>query len=431
MEMQNMASDLSDFFTKPLASADAEICNAIRREQERQESQIELIAPKNYQSRAARDGLASIMGFTSVEGYPGNRYHAGIKNIDEIESIAIDRAKKMFGAAHANVQPHSGTQANQAIYFSCLKPGDLVLSMKLESGGHLSHGLKANQSGKWFPTVSYSTNIDGFIDYDEMERLAKEHKPRLIIVGGSSYPRAIDFKRTGETARGCGAKVLADVSHFAGLIVAGLYPSPFPHADFVTTTTNKNLRGPRGGLILVRDVDSAKAIDAAVFPGIQGGPLPEMITAKAISFGEALGAEFKLYAQSVLDNARALAKAFMERSYHVVTGGTDTPLVMIDLRSKRLTGDIAQEALEAAGLTCNKNLVPYDPEKPKVTSGLRFGTSAVTARGMREPDMMKLANMACDVLDELQRGKRGAEAVPPLVQELRAKMARDHSIYHS
>lgn len=422
-------SDLLDFFRTGLSKTDPEILAAIEREQVRQQDQIELIAPKNYQSRAAREGLASIMSFTSVEGYPGRRFHAGVKNIDDIELIAIERAKQMFGAVHANVQPHSGTQANQAIFYSVLETSDLVLSMNLSAGGHLSHGLNTNMSGRWFSTVNYTTDIDGYIDYDDMEKLAKREKPKLIIVGGSSYPRVIDFKRVSEIAETINARVLADVAHFAGLIVGGCYPSPFPHVDFITTTTNKNLRGPRGGLILARDPEDAKKIDSAVFPGIQGGPLPEMITAKAICFGEALAPEFAVYARTVLANARAFASTLIERSYKVVTNGTDTPLVVIDLRPKQLTGDIAQEALEAAGITCNRNLVPHDQEKPMITSGLRFGTSAMTARGMLPDDARLLGHLVCDVLDRLQSGLRGKDAVPDSVIEARAALAKGHPIY--
>jgi glycine hydroxymethyltransferase len=423
--------NLRDFFKLGLCKTDPEIFAAIEREKLRQQDQIELIAPKNYQSQAAREGLASIMSFTSVEGYPGRRFHAGVVNIDDIETIAIRRAKQMFGAHHANVQPHSGTQANQAVFFSTLEPGDLVLSMNLNAGGHLSHGLNTNMSGRWFSTINYSTDIEGHIDYEDMERLAKREKPKLIIVGGSSYPRIIDFKRVSDIAKSINARVLADVAHFAGLIVGGCYPSPFPHVDFITTTTNKNLRGPRGGLILALNPEDAKKIDSAVFPGIQGGPLPEMITAKAICFGEALTPEFSDYAQTVLANAQAFASTLMERTYKVVTNGTDTPLVVIDLRPKRLTGDIAQEALEAAGITCNRNLVPHDTEKPMITSGLRFGTSAMTARGMLPTDARLLAQLVCDVLDRLQTGLRGKEAVPDSVIEARASLAKGHPIYNS
>lgn len=369
------------------------------------------------------------MAFTSVEGYPGRRYHAGVKNIDEIERIAIARAKTMFNAGHANVQPHSGTQANQAVYFAFLQLGDTVLSMELSAGGHLSHGLKSNLSGKWFKTVSYRTNIAGLIDYEDMQEQARRHKPKLIIVGGSSYPRAIEFEKVASIAKSAGAIVLADVAHFSGLIVGGHYPHPFPHVDIVTTTTNKNLRGPRGGLILSRDEDLGKLIDSAVFPGIQGGPLPEMITAKAVCFGEAQDLEFSKYAQHVLANARTIAAGLEKRGYEIVTGGTDTPLVMINLRPKRVTGDIAQEALEAAGLTCNRNLVPYDPEKPNITSGLRIGTSAITTRGMKTEEAATIAGLLSDVLDNVVSGARGADASAPETLSAVKELSRSFPIY--
>ncbi|MDX8355493.1 serine hydroxymethyltransferase [Cognatiyoonia sp. IB215182] len=391
----------SSFFYDSMKQVDPAVFYAIEAENQRQNAAIEMIAPKNYLSAAVRQGVSSIMSMTSIEGYPGKRYHAGVQNIDTIEQLAIDRAKEMFGASHANVQPNSGTQANQAVFFALLQPDDPVLSLGLSDGGHLSHGLKSNVSGKWFDPKFYRTNCDGLIDYAHMEKIAAEHCPKLIIVGGSSYPRTIDFPKVAEIARKHRAKVLADVSHFSGLIVSGCYPNPFPHVDVITTTTNKNLRGPRGGLILTKDPDMAKKIDSAVFPGIQGGPLPEMITGKAIAFGEALTDDFQIYGNQVVKNARKFATTLMENGISVVSDGTDTPLIMVDLRPLRLTGDVAQSAFEDIGLTCNRNLVPFDPEKPNITSGLRFGTSAVTTRGMHEPEMVELGTLVADVLKSL------------------------------
>lgn len=388
-------------FARRLCDSDPELFAVISREEIRQRTQIELIAPKNYMSRAARDAMGSIMGFTSVEGYPGQRYHAGVGNIDAIETLAIERAKRVFGAAHANVQPHSGTQANQGVYFAFAEPGDSVLSMELSAGGHLSHGLKTNLSGKWFRSHFYRITPQGLIDYDHMRSIARAVKPKLIIVGGSSYPRRIEFETVAAIAREVGAISMADVSHFAGLIAAGCYPSPFPHMDIVTSTTNKNLRGPRGGLILARTTELGKRIDSAIFPGTQGGPLPEMITAKAVCLGEALSPEYRDYAIAVLSNARALSASLAAREYDVVSGGTDTPLVVIDLRRQGVTGASAQQALEAVGITCNKNLVPFDTRKPSITSGIRFGVSAVTTRGMFRPDMENLADLIASVLDAI------------------------------
>ncbi|PBB52126.1 MULTISPECIES: serine hydroxymethyltransferase [Mesorhizobium] len=389
------------FFEEPLAQADPELARCISADESRQRSQVELIAPKNYMSKAVREAMASMVVFTTVEGYPGKRYHAGVENVDAIERLAIERAKAMFGAGHANVQPHSGSQANQAVYFALLTPGDTVLSMDLSSGGHLSHGFKSNLSGRWFKTISYGITPDGLIDYDSMEQLAREHHPKLIIVGGSSYPRAIDFPKVSKIAAQVGAITLADVSHFSGLIAAKEYPSPFPYMDLVTTTTNKNLRGPRGGLIMSREAALGKKIDSAVFPGIQGGPLPDVIAAKAVCFGEALKPEFTDYARRVLSCARTLASGLSARGFKIVTGGTDTPFTMVDLRTRGLKGDGAQKALEAHGVTSNRNLVPQDREPPNVTSGLRMGTSAIAARGMANPEASELAEIIADVLDRL------------------------------
>ncbi|WP_095205172.1 serine hydroxymethyltransferase [Mesorhizobium carmichaelinearum] len=417
------------FFQKRLSRSDPAIFAAIGQEEDRQRTQIELIAPKNYLSGSSREALASIMAFTSVEGYPGKRYHAGVANIDIIEQHAINRAKQMFQAGHANVQPHSGTQSNQAVYFALLSPGDTVLSMDLSSGGHLSHGLQANLSGRWFNTVTYGTDEDGFIDYEAMEEAAQTHRPKLIIVGGSSYPRAIDFERVAKISRNVGAHSLADVAHFAGLIVGKEYPQPFPHIDVVTTTTNKNLRGPRGGLIVTRDKTLGKRIDAAVFPGIQGGPLPEMMTAKAVCFGEALTDEFRCYARNVLANARAIAQCFQDHGFDVVTGGTDTPLVMLDLRKIGLTGEKAQAALERHGITTNRNLVPNDRERPNVTSGLRLGTSAISARGIPPAVAQEIAIVMVKVLNRLKSTPSLVDTADSHLAEKVKSVAASYPIY--
>jgi glycine hydroxymethyltransferase len=381
----------------------------LAREQERQRDQLELIAPKNYMSRAGRQALASIIAFTSVEGYPGERWHAGTVNLDAIEALAVSRARELFRCRYANVQPHSGTQANQAVFFALLEPGDTVLSLSLSDGGHLSHGHPDNISGRWFRAVHYGLReSDGLIDYDELERIARRERPRLIITGGSSYPRAIDFARCQTIARSAGAYLLADVAHFSGLVAAGVYGDPFPHVDVVTTSTNKNLRGPRGGLILCDDEEVAVRVHRGLFPGVQGGPLPEYIAAKAVCFAEALRPEFAAWAEAVLENARTLASALAERGYDVVTGGTDTPLVLVDLRAAGISGARAQASLEAAGLPCNRNLVPGDPQPLEVASGVRFGTSAVTTRGLRREEMLHVADLIADVLDSLASHRENA-----------------------
>jgi glycine hydroxymethyltransferase len=390
------------FFVEPLSRIDSEVFELIEKEELRQKGSIELIAPKNYMSFAARQALGSIFSFTSVEGYPGKRYHAGLVNLDVIETLAIERAKELFQCSYANVQPHSGTQANQAVLFAFLNPGDKILSMSLKDGGHLSHGLKSNFSGKWFEVINYGVHKDdGLINYEEAEYLCLKHKPRLIIVGGSSYPRIIDFDRFRKMANEVDAYLMADVAHFSGLIAGGFYPNPFPYSHVVTLTTNKNLRGPRGGLILSNESNLEKSLNSSVFPGIQGGPLPEIITAKAVALGEALTLKFKDYAKEVLANARTLSHILQERGYDIVTGGTDTPLVIVDLRKQGITGARASHVLETIGISCNKNLVPGDSTSPAVTSGLRFGTSAITTRGLRSEEVIDIATLIADVLDQI------------------------------
>jgi glycine hydroxymethyltransferase len=356
--------------------------------------------------------------------------HAGMVNFDAIEELAIERAKRLFGVSYANVQPHSGTQANQAAFFALLEPGDTVLSMALNAGGHLSHGLKSNLSGKWFRIFEYGVREDdGLIDYDEAESVARRERPKLIIAGGSSYPRAIDFERLGAIANEVGAKLLVDIAHVSGLVAAGVYPNPFPHADIVTTTTNKNLRGPRGGLLLADDEKLGRKLNSAVFPGVQGGPLPELIAAKAVCFGEALEPEFTEYATAVLENARCLCDVLAGRGHELVTGGTDSPLVVIDLRPEGLTGDVVEEALEAAGLPCNRNLVPGDTQKPSVTSGLRLGTSAATTRGMRTPAMRIVGQTIANVLHAMSRtGARDARAERDGLERI-GRLSADYPLY--
>jgi glycine hydroxymethyltransferase len=418
------------FFTTGLSEADPLVRDAIEREEGRQQRQLELLAPKNYASRATREAFRSIVSFTTIEGYPGKRYHAGMDNLDKIENLARDRAKALFKCQYSNVQPHSGTQANQAVFFALLQPGDTVLSMSLDAGGHLSHGLRSNFSGRYFTIVNYGIDpATGLIDYDRLTELARQHRPKLVVAGGSSYPRVIDFARLRAVCDEVGAYLLVDIAHFAGLVAAGVHPSPFPHAHVVTSTTNKNLRGPRGGLILADDLDLGRKLDSAIFPGVQGGPLPEFIAARAVAFGEALEPAFTEYAQAVLDNARRLASVLQERGYDIVTGGTDTPIVMVDLRRHGLTGDLAERSLENAGIPCNKNLVPGDPRKPSVTSGLRFGTSAVTTRGLRDPELRTLAGLVADILDGLLHQPEHIAKIEAEVRAQVEELARRFPIY--
>ncbi len=381
-----------------LKTVDPEIHEAIRAEAEREENKIILIASENYVSPAVLEAQGSVLTNKYAEGYPSKRYYGGCEFVDRTEALAIERAKALFGAEHANVQPHSGSQANMAVYLAMLKPGDVVMGMSLAHGGHLTHGSPVNFSGLLFRIVSYGVNKDtGLIDDDEVERLAMEHRPKLIIVGGSAYARIPDFKRFRATADKVGAWLMADIAHPAGLIAAGLHPSPVPYADFVTTTTHKTLRGPRGGMILCKAAH-AKAIDKIMFPGIQGGPLMHVIAAKAVALKEALSPDFAAYQRAVLDNARTLAAALKSRGYHIVTGGTDTHLFLVDLRSKALTGKDAEASLDAAGITLNKNAVPFDDKPPAITSGIRIGTPSVTTRGMGVAEMEQIAAMIDRVL---------------------------------
>ncbi len=372
---------------------DPELARAIFDEIRRQNAKIELIASENFVSRAVLEALGTPLTNKYAEGYPGKRYYGGCEYVDVAESLAIERAKRLFGADHANVQPHSGAQANTAVYFAALTPGDVVLGMNLTHGGHLTHGMHLNLSGKYFRFIPYGvTSDDQRIDYDELERLAHEHAPKMIVAGASAYPRTIDFERIGKIAKSVGALLMVDMAHVAGLVAAGLHPDPVPHADFVTTTTHKTLRGPRGGMILCT-AEWAKKIDSAVFPGTQGGPLMHVIAAKAVAFGEALRPEFADYQKQLVANAKALADALMEHGWGLVSGGTDNHLMLMDLRGTGITGKAAEEALDSVGITVNKNTVPFDPEKPFITSGVRIGTPAVTTRGMKEPQMRVIASL--------------------------------------
>ena len=391
---------------KALTATDPAIAALITRETERQNHGIELIASENFVSPAVLEAMGSPLTNKYAEGLPGKRYYGGCEVVDEVEQLAIDRAKQLFGAEHANVQPHSGASANSAVFLAFLKPGDTFLGMDLSNGGHLTHGSPVNFSGLLYNALSYGVTEDGLLDYDDMRKKAREHRPKMIIAGYSAYSRHIDFAAFAEVAKEVGALFMVDMAHFAGLAATGLYPSPVPHADVVTTTTHKTLRGPRGGMILCK-AEHQKAIDKAVFPGSQGGPLEHVIAAKAVSFHEALQPEFKEYSRQVIANARRLAAALMERGLHVVSGGTDNHLMLVDLRNRGLTGKVAEKALDAAGITVNKNTVPKETQSPFVTSGIRIGTPAVTTRGMTEPEMDVIA----ELIDGVLAGPEDAAAI--------------------
>jgi len=408
------------FFNGSLQQQDPAIAGHIQQELVRQQQQIELIASENIVSRAVLEAQGSIFTNKYAEGYPGKRYYGGCEYVDQAENLAIERAKQLFGAAYANVQPHSGSQANQAVFLALLNPGDTYLAMALSAGGHLTHGATPNLSGKWFKPVHYGVKeSDQTIDYDAVLALAKEHQPKLIIAGASAYPRVIDFARFRQIADAVGAKLMVDMAHYAGLVAVGLYPSPIPFADVVTTTTHKTLRGPRGGMILSRDEELGKKFNSAIFPGLQGGPLMHVIAAKAVAFGEALQPSFKEYSKAVFDNARVLAETLKSRGVAIVTDGTDCHMVLVDLRPKQLKGNQVEQALEHVGLTCNKNSVPFDTEKPTITSGIRLGTPAATTRGFGVEEFRMVGNMIGDVLDMLQEGDATFEAKSP---EVKAKV---------
>ena len=383
-----------------LKTVDPEIQKAIDQELSRQREKLEMIASENIVSTAVMQAQGSILTNKYAEGYPGKRYYGGCEYVDIVEQLAIDRAKKLFGAEYANVQPHSGAQANTAVYFALLQPGDTILGMNLTDGGHLTHGSPVNISGKYFKIIPYGVDKETeCIDYDELERLAKEHQPKLIVGGASAYSRVIDFERMAQIAKSVGAYFMVDMAHIAGLVAAGLHPSPVPYADVVTTTTHKTLRGPRGGLILCRDAEFGKQFNKAIFPGIQGGPLMHVIAAKAVAFKEALSDEFKVYQQQVLDNAKALSDELVKKGFRIVSGGTDNHLMLVDLRSKNITGKEAQFLLDEIGITANRNTIPFEPLSPFVTSGIRLGTPALTTRGLKEDDIREVADIIADVIE--------------------------------
>ncbi|MEM8643901.1 MAG: serine hydroxymethyltransferase [Pseudomonadota bacterium] len=420
-----------DFFNEHLKDSDPDVWGAIEREGQRQQDEIELIASENIVSQAVIDAVGTLLTNKYAEGYPGRRYYGGCQYVDEVETIAIDRAKQLFECEYANVQPHSGSQANQAVMLSLIKPGDAILGMSLAAGGHLTHGAPPNQSGKWFNAVQYGVTKDtNLIDYDEVERLAKEHKPKLIIAGGSAYPRHIDFKRFREIADAVGAYLHVDMAHFAGLVAAGLHPSPLPYADICTTTTHKTLRGPRSGLVVSNNTDIGKKINSAVFPGLQGGPLMHVIAGKAVAFGEALQPSFKDYIKQVVDNCRALGQTLVDGGLALVSGGTDTHLILVDLRPKGLTGKAAEEALGRAFITCNKNGVPFDPEKPMITSGIRLGSPAGTTRGFGVVEFQQVGSMILEVLDGLvANGEEGNGDVEAKVKQQAIELCGRYPIY--
>ena len=421
----------NSFFSASLADSDPEIARAIGLELGRQRDEIELIASENIVSRAVLEAQGSVMTNKYAEGYPGRRYYGGCQFVDMAEELAIERAKRLFECKFANVQPNSGSQANQAVFMALMKPGDTFMGLDLACGGHLTHGSPVNMSGKWFNVVSYKVReSDQIIDMDEVASLAREHKPKVIVAGGSAYSRFWDFARFREIADEVGAFFMVDIAHFAGLVAGGAHPSPFPHAHVVTTTTHKTLRGPRGGMILTNEEDIAKKVNSAIFPGLQGGPLMHVIAAKAVAFGEALRPEFKIYARAVVDNAKVLADTMLEGGYAIVAGGTDNHLMLVDLRPKKLTGKAAEAALGRAHITCNKNGVPFDPEKPMVTSGIRLGTPAATSRGFGIAEFKKVGELIVETLDGLAKnGDEGNAAVEESVKSRVHELTRRFPIY--
>jgi glycine hydroxymethyltransferase len=427
MNEQRPIASLQRFFAASLAETDPELAGAISDELIRQQDGIELIASENAVSAAVLEAQGSVLTNKYAEGYPGRRYYGGCAYVDVAEQLAIDRAKKLFSCAFANVQPHSGAQANQAAFLALVQPGDTILGMSLAAGGHLTHGAAPNLSGKWFHALQYGVRKeDGLLDYDELERLAQAGKPKLIIAGGSAYPRFIDFARIRRIADEVGAYLVVDMAHFAGLVAADLYPDPLPHAHVVTTTTHKTLRGPRGGMILANDPEIGRRINSAVFPGLQGGPLMHVIAGKAVALGEALRPEFRAYQKAVVDNAKVLAETLVQQGLAIVTGGTDSHLMLVDLRPKRVTGKAAERSLERARITTNKNAIPFDPEKPAVTSGIRLGSPAATTRGFGAAEFREVGLMINEVLDGLARSNDGSNdaaeaAVGARVQSLCAR----------
>jgi glycine hydroxymethyltransferase len=425
------AAASENLLSTPLAESDPEIAEVIERELGRQRHEIELIASENIVSRAVLEAQGSVLTNKYAEGLPGRRYYGGCQFVDVAEQLAIDRAKELFDCGFANVQPHSGAQANAAAFMALMQPGDTFLGLNLAAGGHLTHGLSVNMSGRWFKPVSYNVRRDTHqIDFEEMERLAHEHRPKVIIAGGSAYPRIIDFRRFREISDRVGAYLMVDMAHFAGLVAGGVHPSPFPHAHVVTTTTHKTLRGPRGGVVLTNDEDLAKKLNAAVFPGLQGGPLVHVIAAKAVAFGEALQPSFKQYTKNVVDNAKALSETLKNRGLDIVSGGTDTHLMLVDLRPKRLTGKVAELALGRAHITCNKNGIPFDPEKPTVTSGIRLGSPACTTRGFGIAEFRQVGDLIGEVLDVLsQKGVEEDSMVEAAVRDKVKRLLNRFPIY--
>lgn len=418
------------FFTTSLSDADPALFKSVTDELARQQNQIEMIASENIVSKAVIEAQGTVLTNKYAEGYPSRRYYGGCEYVDVAEALAIERAKEIFGCEFVNVQPHSGAQANGAVMLALCKPGDTILGMSLDAGGHLTHGARPAQSGKWFNAIQYGVREDDLtLDYDQVEALAVEHKPALIIAGGSAIPRQIDFKRFREIADKVGALLMVDMAHFAGLVAGGAHPSPLPYADVVTTTTHKTLRGPRGGMILSNNLDIGKKINSAVFPGLQGGPLMHVIAAKAVAFGEVLRPEFKDYAQQVIDNARALAEVLVKRGFDIVTGGTDTHLMLVDLRPKGLKGNAAEVALERAGITCNKNGIPFDTEKPTITSGIRLGTPAGTTRGFGVEEFKQIGELIGDVLDAMVDNPEGNAEVEAAVRAKVEDLCKRFPIY--
>ncbi|MFG1298074.1 MULTISPECIES: serine hydroxymethyltransferase [Xanthobacter] len=427
----SISEEKNRFFTASIAETDPEIASAMEAELGRQRDEIELIASENIVSRAVLEAQGSVLTNKYAEGYPGKRYYGGCQFVDVAENLAIERAKKLFGCAFANVQPNSGSQANQGVFFATMQPGDTFLGLNLAAGGHLTHGSPVNMSGKWFKAVPYTVRQDDqYIDYEEVARLADQHKPKVIVAGGSAYPRIIDFPKMRQIADSVGALLMVDMAHFAGLVAGGAHPSPFPHAHVVTTTTHKTLRGPRGGMILTNDEDLAKKINSAIFPGIQGGPLMHVIAAKAVAFGEALRPEFKLYAKNVVENAKALAETLKGHGFAIVSDGTDTHLMLVDLRPKKLTGKVSEAALGRAHITCNKNGIPFDPEKPFVTSGVRLGTPAGTTRGFGVAEFQQIGDFIAEVLGVLsQKGVDEDSLVEAAVRDKVSTLLKRFPIY--
>ena len=422
-----------DFFNNSIRDADPEVYETLKKELERQQNQIELIASENIASKAVLNAQGSVMTNKYAEGYPGNRYYGGCEFVDEAENIALERVKKLYNCKFANLQSHSGAQANQAVFLALLQPHDTILGMSLASGGHLTHGAKPNLSGKWFNPIQYGVKKDGndkdLIDYEEVEALALQHKPKLIIAGASAYPRVIDWKKFREIADKVGAYLLVDMAHYSGLIAGKQYPNPIEHAHIVTSTTHKTLRGARSAMILTNDETLIKKINSAVFPGLQGGPLMHVMAGKAVAFGEALKPEFQDYIKRVLDNAKVLSSSLVNNGFKIVTGGTDSHIVWLDLTPKKVTGDKAEKILEDVGIACNKNAIPYDPNPPKITSGLRFGTAAATSRGFNEDDFSQIGDMISEILDNINQNEDNQKQFISTMKDKVINMCKKYPIY--